>query len=71
MDADSEDKPIVDEEGELVQPDKTVDMDEYNTYVREFRPNPRVRLWSEWDGYDIQTIGCMGFGIFVLIVFFL
>ncbi|MEO8607583.1 MAG: hypothetical protein ABI690_06865 [Chloroflexota bacterium] len=71
MDTDSENQPIVDEEGELVQPDKAVDMDKYNAYVRDFRPNPRVPLWIEWDADQILTTGCIGFGIFVLIIFFL
>jgi hypothetical protein len=71
MDTDSQNQPIVDEEGELIQPDKGIDMDEYKAYVRDFRPNPRVPLWNEGDAERILTTGCVGIGIFVLIVFFM
>jgi hypothetical protein len=69
MDEHLDNEPIVDDDGELVQPDKQVDLDQYAEYVRNFRPNPRIRLWPDWDKDEVLTAGCIGFGIVVFLIF--
>jgi hypothetical protein len=70
MDEHTQTHPLVDNDGELVQPDKDVDMKAYSNYVRNFRARARIPM-IEFDADTLLSYGCMGFAAFVFLVLIL
>lgn len=65
MDTHPTNKPLIGDDGELAQPDRQVNMADYEQYIEQFRPPPLRNRIIDW---DLDRIVATGFGIVAIVV---